>query len=176
MSLRNPPCRPRPQKEPMLEYYVIRWKCFSEVACSSAFHFTYLIFSLIHLFSCVIIFLNKDQVRQHLVSTIGLDGLSLLKAFGIKTHLWRSTLGWVFTFSCCYWCTLKVQEWMFRITALESSHLSLPWFHLLSKGNHTHPRFNCIYILPVLTSAHKRSHLIFVFSFTMSLSFLSYNI
>jgi len=33
-----------------------------------------IILALIHLFSCVIIFLNKDQVRQHLVSTIGLDG------------------------------------------------------------------------------------------------------
>ena len=52
---------------------------------------------------------------------------------------------------------------MYRIIALESSHLSLPWFHLLSKGNHTHPRFNCIYILPMFTSPYKCSYLLFLY-------------
>jgi hypothetical protein len=42
-------------------------------------------------------------------------------------------------------------------------HLSLPWLHLLSKGNHAHPRFNCSYILPLFTSAYKRSHFVFGF-------------
>lgn len=62
------------------------------------YSFSIIILALIHLFSCVIIFLNKDQVRQHLVSTIGLDGLSLLKAFRNKNPPSAVNLGVGFYF------------------------------------------------------------------------------
>lgn len=42
-------------------------------------------------------------------------------------------------------------------------HLLLPWLHLLSKGNHAHPRFNCIYILSLFSSTYKRSYLLLIY-------------
>lgn len=43
-------------------------------------------------------------------------------------------------------------------------HLLFPWLHLLPKGNHDHPRFNCSYISPLFTYAYKRSYYEFGFS------------
>ncbi len=49
--------------------------------------------ALIHFFLCVIMYVIETKCCEHLVSTIGLDGLFPSKSHRTKTHLWPQPLG-----------------------------------------------------------------------------------
>ena len=103
-------------------------------------------------------YIYKRPSAEHLVSTIGLDGLFPLSHLERKTHLRRVTFGWVLLFLLLLLMYVKRARMNDpnKNIIVNASFTSMA--SPLSKGNHAHPRFNCSYILPFIESTHKRSY------------------